>query len=172
MSDTCFEFEFIECRDRLAEARAETAVRSTSHSLTRSFNVFALQYECADSFLRGTTTDRRTRVKSVHALPFPIHDRNISGEYSSSSSSSACLLVSFQLHPISHRRNTYGVVRSLCVVFTRLVNIFCRPGNSTFAAITAIVAANLVLVAYIITSLRDDRAEREAGKPAESRKDR
>jgi len=45
-------------------------------------------------------------------------------------------------------------------------------GNSTFAAITAIVAANLVLVAYIITSLRDDQAEREAGKPAESRKDR
>jgi hypothetical protein len=49
---------------------------------------------------------------------------------------------------------------------------FCHPGNSTFAAITAIVAANLVLVAYIITSLRDDQAEREAGKPTESRKDR
>ena len=55
---------------------------------------------------------------------------------------------------------------------TRVVNVFCRPGNSTFAAITAIVAANLVLVAYIITSLRDDQAERETGKPAESRKDR
>lgn len=58
------------------------------------------------------------------------------------------------------------------IVFTRLVNVFCRSGNSTYAAITAIVAANLVLVAYIITSLRDDQAEREAGKPAESRKDR
>jgi len=45
-------------------------------------------------------------------------------------------------------------------------------GNSTFAAITAVVTANIVLVAYIITSLRDDRAEREAGKPLESRKDR
>jgi len=45
-------------------------------------------------------------------------------------------------------------------------------GNSTFAAMTAIVAANIVLVAYIITSLRDDQAEREAGKPVESRKDR
>jgi len=45
-------------------------------------------------------------------------------------------------------------------------------GNSTFAAITAIVAANIVLVAYIISSLRDDQAEREAGKPVESRKDR
>jgi len=45
-------------------------------------------------------------------------------------------------------------------------------GNSTFAAITAVVAANIVLVAYIATSLRDDKAEREAGKPLESRKDR
>ncbi|KAI0254364.1 hypothetical protein BJV78DRAFT_1121458 [Lactifluus subvellereus] len=45
-------------------------------------------------------------------------------------------------------------------------------GNSTLAAITAIVAANIVLIAYIITSLRDDKAEREAGKPLESRKDR
>lgn len=45
-------------------------------------------------------------------------------------------------------------------------------GNSTFAAITAIVAANIVLVTYIISSLREDQAEREAGKPAESRKDR
>ena len=51
-------------------------------------------------------------------------------------------------------------------------NVFCRLGNSTFAAITAIVAANIVLVAYIISSLRDDQAEREVGKPAESRKDR
>lgn len=42
-------------------------------------------------------------------------------------------------------------------------------GNSTFAAITAVVAANVVLVAYIISSVRDDR---EAAKPLESRKDR
>jgi len=45
-------------------------------------------------------------------------------------------------------------------------------GNSTFAAITAVVAANVVLVAYIVSSLRDDQAEREAAKPLESRKDR
>jgi len=45
-------------------------------------------------------------------------------------------------------------------------------GDSTLAAITAIVAANIVLIAYIITSLRDDKAEREAEKPLESRKDR
>lgn len=45
-------------------------------------------------------------------------------------------------------------------------------GNSTFAAITAVVAANVVLVAYIISSVRDDQVEREAAKPLESRKDR
>ncbi|KAI0003060.1 hypothetical protein BJV74DRAFT_882003 [Russula compacta] len=45
-------------------------------------------------------------------------------------------------------------------------------GNSTFAAITAVVAANVVLVAYIVSSLRDDQAEHEAGKFSESRKDR
>jgi len=45
-------------------------------------------------------------------------------------------------------------------------------GNSTFAAITAVVAANVVLIAYIISSLRDDQAERETPKPLESRKDR
>ena len=45
-------------------------------------------------------------------------------------------------------------------------------GNSTFAAITAVVAANVVLVAYIISSVRDDQVEREVAKPLESRKDR
>jgi len=45
-------------------------------------------------------------------------------------------------------------------------------GNSTFAAITAVVAANIVLVAYIISSVRDDQVEREAARPMESRKDR
>ena len=47
----------------------------------------------------------------------------------------------------------------------------CIPGNSTFAAITAVVAANVVLVAYIVSSLRDDKAEREAARPKESRKE-
>ena len=132
-----------------------------------------LQYECAGSFLKGASTDRRTRVMFIHALRFSTHDRYISGECYSSSYFSACLLVSFQLHPISRRRNTYGVVRSRCTVFIRVVpNVYCRPGDSTFAAITAVFAANIVLVAYIVTSLRDDQAEREAGKPAESRKDR
>ncbi|KAI0049639.1 hypothetical protein FA95DRAFT_1677437 [Auriscalpium vulgare] len=47
-------------------------------------------------------------------------------------------------------------------------------GNSTFAAITAIVAANVVLVTYIILSLLEDKQEqKKAGtKPGESRKER
>lgn len=49
---------------------------------------------------------------------------------------------------------------------------FTFIGNSTFAAITAVVAANVVLVAYIISSVRDDQRERKAAKPLESRKDR
>ncbi len=48
----------------------------------------------------------------------------------------------------------------------------CILGDSTFAAITAVVAANVVLVAYIVSSLREDRAEQEARKVSESRKDR
>lgn len=36
-------------------------------------------------------------------------------------------------------------------------------GNSTFAAITAIVAANLVLVAYIITAILEDRTNATSG---------
>jgi hypothetical protein len=51
-------------------------------------------------------------------------------------------------------------------------DMFAFIGNSTFAAITAVVAANVVLFAYIISSVRDDQVEREAAKPLESRKDR
>jgi vacuolar ATPase assembly integral membrane protein VMA21 len=53
-----------------------------------------------------------------------------------------------------------------------LPDLLAFIGNSTFAAITAVVAANVVLVAYIISSVRDDKVEREAAKPLESRKDR
>jgi len=45
-------------------------------------------------------------------------------------------------------------------------------GNSTFAAITAVLSAHVVLVAYIISSLREDQAEQETKKLSESRKDR
>ena len=51
-------------------------------------------------------------------------------------------------------------------------DLLASIGNSTFAAITAVAAANVVLVAYIISSVRDDQVEREAAKPLESRKDR
>jgi len=50
-------------------------------------------------------------------------------------------------------------------------------GNSNYAAITAVFAANLVLLAYIVTSLQEDRdsmqsAEQKNLQFAESRKDR
>ncbi|RDX55732.1 hypothetical protein OH76DRAFT_1397131 [Lentinus brumalis] len=48
-------------------------------------------------------------------------------------------------------------------------------GNANFAAITAIVSANLVLVAYIIESIREEsrtRAQEKQQQPAESKKDR
>jgi len=49
-------------------------------------------------------------------------------------------------------------------------------GNSNYAAITAIFAANAVLIAYIITSLQEDResmesAEQKKKQFEESRKD-
>ncbi|KZV69188.1 hypothetical protein PENSPDRAFT_686547 [Peniophora sp. CONT] len=47
-------------------------------------------------------------------------------------------------------------------------------GNSTYAAVVAIIGANVVLVTYILLSVMDDKREKEAksGGPAESRKDR
>jgi vacuolar ATPase assembly integral membrane protein VMA21 len=46
-------------------------------------------------------------------------------------------------------------------------------GNSTYAAITAIVTANVVLVSYIIASIREDQAPAQRGKDVvESKKDR
>ncbi|OBZ76914.1 Vacuolar ATPase assembly integral membrane protein vma-21 [Grifola frondosa] len=45
-------------------------------------------------------------------------------------------------------------------------------GNSTYAAITAIVAANAVLVAYIATSLMEESKLTRREKEGESRKQR
>ncbi|GJE84428.1 VMA21 domain-containing protein [Phanerochaete sordida] len=46
-------------------------------------------------------------------------------------------------------------------------------GNSTYAAITAIVAANAVLVAYIAVSLQEERkAQAQPVAKAESKKDK
>jgi vacuolar ATPase assembly integral membrane protein VMA21 len=43
------------------------------------------------------------------------------------------------------------------------------PGNANFAAISAVIIANLVLVAYIVTSLLEDRSPSLA---EESKKER
>ncbi|KAG6378836.1 hypothetical protein JVT61DRAFT_13116 [Boletus reticuloceps] len=47
-------------------------------------------------------------------------------------------------------------------------------GNHTYAAITAVVAANLVLVVYIVTSILEDRMslEEAKGKKLETKKHR
>ncbi|KAF8493522.1 hypothetical protein JB92DRAFT_2999247 [Gautieria morchelliformis] len=48
-------------------------------------------------------------------------------------------------------------------------------GNTTYSAITAIVAANIVLVSYIIVSIMEDASSdktAQVGKPLESRKSR
>ena len=43
-------------------------------------------------------------------------------------------------------------------------------GNSTYAAITAIVAANAVLVAYIVMSLREERKLAQDARKPETKK--
>ncbi|KAF5393605.1 hypothetical protein D9757_000122 [Collybiopsis confluens] len=46
-------------------------------------------------------------------------------------------------------------------------------GNSTFAAITAIVAANVVLISYIILSILEDKqTQNTPTTPTESKKER
>jgi len=45
-------------------------------------------------------------------------------------------------------------------------------GNNTLAAIAAVVAANLVLITYIITSLLEDREDRLKKDESESKKTR
>ena len=44
-----------------------------------------------------------------------------------------------------------------------------RAENSTYAAITAVVAANLVLVCYIILSVREDNRGRKPQPPEKAR---
>ncbi|KAJ6599173.1 hypothetical protein DFH09DRAFT_1130331 [Mycena vulgaris] len=43
-------------------------------------------------------------------------------------------------------------------------------GNATYAALTAVVGANLVLVAYIITSILDDKRTITPSPPKDSKK--
>lgn len=44
-------------------------------------------------------------------------------------------------------------------------------GNSTYAAITAIVSANVVLVLYILLSISEDRGAQSGAPKKESKKD-
>lgn len=39
----------------------------------------------------------------------------------------------------------------------RLTHYSCHAGNTIYAAITAVIAANIVLVAYIITAAAEER---------------
>ncbi|KAJ7499027.1 hypothetical protein FB451DRAFT_22025 [Mycena latifolia] len=43
-------------------------------------------------------------------------------------------------------------------------------GNATYAALTAVIGANLVLVGYIITSILDDKRTTAPSPPKESKK--
>lgn len=63
------------------------------------------------------------------------------------------------------------------MLLRRFMNLIPFPGNSNYAAITAIVTANAVLVAYIVTSILEDgeslRSSEQAKKIlTESKKDR
>ncbi|KAF5364245.1 hypothetical protein D9756_000733 [Leucocoprinus leucothites] len=49
---------------------------------------------------------------------------------------------------------------------------YISEGNSTVAAITAVVAANVVLIAYIITSLLEDSKDNAKKAEPESKKNR
>lgn len=54
------------------------------------------------------------------------------------------------------------------------VNLIYPPGNTMYAAITAIVSANVVLVAYIIESVREEsrlKAKDRQQQNTESKKD-
>lgn len=45
-------------------------------------------------------------------------------------------------------------------------------GNTIYSAITAVVAANVVLVSYIITATLEEGKASKAGSPSETRKER
>ena len=63
----------------------------------------------------------------------------------------------------------------LHLISAALFIMLCTSGNTTYSAITAIVAANVVLVSYIIVSvIEDSSSDRtvQVGKQFESRKSR
>ncbi|KAF9263511.1 hypothetical protein L218DRAFT_1077054 [Marasmius fiardii PR-910] len=67
------------------------------------------------------------------------------------------------------------IVFSVCLGVAPLTSYFASlkyiwNGNSTFAAITAVVAANIVLVTYIVLSLLEDKSHPQ--KASETKKKR
>ncbi|PFH51414.1 hypothetical protein AMATHDRAFT_59164 [Amanita thiersii Skay4041] len=63
------------------------------------------------------------------------------------------------------------IVFSLSLGIMPIVSYFASlkyiwNGNSTYAAITAVVAANVVLVAYIVSSIKEDRQAQQAVAPS------
>jgi len=67
---------------------------------------------------------------------------------------------------------TYFYKGMISWVFFYPFHLRNRLGNSTLAAIVAVVAANLVLITYIITSLLEDREDRLKKDESESKKTR
>ena len=68
---------------------------------------------------------------------------------------------------------------SLTYFYKGMISLFSYPfhlrnqiGNNTLAAIAAVVAANLILITYIITSLLEDREDRLKKDESESKKTR
>ena len=85
------------------------------------------------------------------------------------------LWVSCQLDHTFCLWNTFGTVRIYDTWTWPWQMLTTFIGNSTFAAITAIVAANLVLVAYIITAVLEDRTNATSASQTvekETKKDR
>ncbi len=64
-------------------------------------------------------------------------------------------------HSSTFRATTYGTV---CARFRPGISSNGLIGNTTWAAITAVVAANIVLVAYIMVSMREEKQAASVAK--------
>jgi len=62
--------------------------------------------------------------------------------------------------------------KGMISLFSYSFHLRNQIGNNTLAAIAAVVAANLILITYIITSLLEDREDRLKKDESESKKTR
>jgi len=62
--------------------------------------------------------------------------------------------------------------KGMISLFSYSFHLRNQIGNNTLAAIAAVVAANLILITYIITSLLEDREDRLVKDESESKKTR